>query len=358
MVDVHQMPDRAFRRARWSISTPMQRNASEFSASEQMVRLSGASRWALSAEHIPLIGEDSARLWRSFMAKMRGGENVFPFYASEGAQAVDYPIISNQWHAIINRANTSVSGRTVTKSGGTNGAYDASAVTSASWTGAATLSFRAASTAIGFFAGLNTDPMTDDSFGSIDYAFRCDYDGTLMIYESGSLIATVGQYSTSDLLTIHYSGTTVRYMVNGQIVRSVAVSAGLSFYFDSSIYFLGAAITDLVFQNGSTIAAGSTSATLTGLAATAQALKEGWYATAILQRGGAQLVVITEDVSNAGGGSSTARTVKFLPELRGAAIGFIADDPFGLMRLTDPQASLDVDAGQIYGFAVDAVEAF
>jgi hypothetical protein len=47
-----------------------------------------------------------------------------------------------------------------------------------------------------------------------------------------------------------------------------------------------------------------------------------------------------------------------LPELRGAAIGFIADDPFGLMRLTDPQASLDVDAGQIYGFAVDAVEAF
>lgn len=359
MPDVIRMPDRRFRRAEWTLSTPIQRNPSEFSGTEQQVRLPGASRWALSAEHVPLISEESARAWRSFVAKQRGGENPFVFFAAEGPQAADTPIISNQWHNTIDAGNTTVSGRTVTKVAGTNGAYDAGAVSSAVWVGACTLTFRAASTAIGFFAGINTDPLTDNGFSGIDHCFRCDYDGGLSIYESGTQVAVLGTYTTDDLFMIHYSGTLVRYYWNGWLVRSVTVSAGLSFRFDCSINFYGAAITDIIFQNGSTISGGATSASLSGLpAGAAQALKDGWFATAILQRGGAQLVVITGDVSNVGGTTSTVRTVSFLPELRAPAIGFIVDDPFAVLRMTNPQAGYVVDPGQVYGFALDAVEAF
>ena len=135
------------------------------------------------------------------------------------------------------RGNNVVTGNRIEKVGGV-GAWDSDCYSSDAHTNGAYVSFSPALATKYFMIGLNTDPTTDQSYTSIDYSWYCHSVG-YNIYESGTPTSVTGTYSAGDIFTITYDGSTVRYYHNGVEKRSVAASAGLTFYLDSSFYTPG-----------------------------------------------------------------------------------------------------------------------
>src|SRR5690606_4799034 len=141
------------------------------------------------------------------------------------------------------------SGKTFTKTGGTNGQWDAS-VRSVEGFASCAVSFVPAQTNRQLAIGLNTDPATDNDVASIDYGWYLHLDGNCSAIENGSLVpTTLHAYSSSTVLSPPHDGHHARYGSNNSLVRSVAMS-GLRLYLDSSIYGSGGAVHQLIFQEG------------------------------------------------------------------------------------------------------------
>ncbi len=121
--------------------------------------------------------------------------------------------------------------------------------------GAATVSFRPAQNDKYLMVGLNTDPNTDDSYGSIDWALYCIADGSLQVYESGNPRGVIGSYSAGDNLSVTYDGQAVRYVKNGTVLRTVAATITQPLYADSSFFSTGAKVLDMTLSAGPVLAA-------------------------------------------------------------------------------------------------------
>lgn len=97
--------------------------------------------------------------------------------------------------------------------------------------------------------GLNSDPTTDANYTSIDHALHQQISGgaAYKIYESGSLIATVGGTpAIGDLLAVTYDGQTVIYWINGASMwRTQRFGARL--YADSSLFQIGSSLSNVSF---------------------------------------------------------------------------------------------------------------
>jgi hypothetical protein len=100
------------------------------------------------------------------------------------------------------------------------------------------LSARATITVYGVMIGLNSDPTTDASYTSIDYAWYA-VDGFAYIYESGGGQGQFGSFTAGTIFQIHYDGAFVKYFKDGILMREVATTANRLFYLDSSIAYPG-----------------------------------------------------------------------------------------------------------------------
>lgn len=125
--------------------------------------------------------------------------------------------------------------RTYRPTGG--GSWDGQCYSLEGFTGGAICSFvPGTATAYAYYmAGLNTDPLTDASYGTLDYAFYQANDNALLIYENGGPAGSYGTYTLGDVLSVAYDGVNVRYLKNGEELRKVAAPANLKLYFDSSL---------------------------------------------------------------------------------------------------------------------------
>lgn len=130
--------------------------------------------------------------------------------------------------------------RKTVESGGPS--WDAHRYSAESYVGGAYVSFQASNTQSNFMIGLNTDPASNSSYSSIDYAWYCVADGSLYIYESNSGINTNKTYNTDTVLSIVYDNRYVKYYINGVLERTVdtGINSNLRFYIDSSFYNLAA----------------------------------------------------------------------------------------------------------------------
>ena len=99
---------------------------------------------------------------------------------------------------------------------------------------AASVSFVADQTSSYIMAGLNTDPTTNTSYTSLDYAWYLRSNGTLRIYESGDSEGDFGSYSVGDKFAVIYDGVSVKYFQNGTLKRTVTASIANLLHFDSS----------------------------------------------------------------------------------------------------------------------------
>ena len=151
------------------------------------------------------------------------------------------------WTPVLLNGITQINGNTFRKTGGTNNTWSSSVHSIQGYARGAYCSARASSTSGNVMFGLNTDPTTDDSFSSIDYAWYFD-NGTVRIYENGSLISSPTTYTTSTVLSITYDGYNVRYYVDATLQRTVARAISSSaLYFDSSFFSTNVEINSVAF---------------------------------------------------------------------------------------------------------------
>lgn len=361
-MSVINLPDNQFASIDWTLVEPVQTNRSEFTSARQVLRLPGAAYWRARAEHVPIVGEANAMPWRAFLAQLQGATNRFDLPAGERAQtAFAFPVFGGS--AGTNAAGVSIVGRTITKTTGTL-AWDAAAWTSgaAGFTGGSQVSFRAARLTDDLMVGLNSDPGTDNSFLSIDGAIylRSANGGTFDIYENGVSVtggAGLGSYLLSDVFSVVYDNASLAYYRNGHLLRRVARGAGQTMHMDSSFATPGAQAVDVSYSglaSSISVAAGATQAQFPGFTPATVAFRAGWMMTALLRRGGAQLVMITEDAVAQADGTVL---VRFAPMLRDAPIAFVTDRPFARLALDDA-AGWRVGPGQRYDLTLTATEAF
>lgn len=157
------------------------------------------------------------------------------------------PLSLTEWVA---RGNCVAAGPSARKVGGTT-AWDSDFYSIQGFT-TCHVQCRAAQTNAYIMIGLNTDPATDSDYASLDYAFYLETGGTLSIRESGSSPGYSYFYSEGTVLAITYDGSTVTYLVNNIVVRTVSVS-GLTLYADASMYSPGGQLNDVFFGPSTTL---------------------------------------------------------------------------------------------------------
>jgi hypothetical protein len=155
-----------------------------------------------------------------------------------GAVATDVtvgPLTTATPNPFLARGNCKISGDSISKFNGSS-AWDSDAYSIKGYP-TCHVSFKPTYTE-DVMVGLNSDPTTDQSYTSIDYAWYVQTTGNVIgIYESGSSIGNFGTYTPQTLLAITYDGTNIRYYKDDltTAVRTVAVS-GLTLFMDSAFY--------------------------------------------------------------------------------------------------------------------------
>lgn len=172
-----------------------------------------------------------------------GTQSSLREYFTEGAVLNTY--IETQ---IFVTQNTSATGNTIRKTGGTNSSWDSQAYSKNGFTNGAFCTFSPDQILMNTMVGLNrsTDVSTND-YWTIDYAFYCNNGGDLRIYESGTDVGSVGTYAIGDLLSVTYDGSRISYIKNGSVLRTVAVSITQALHFDSSFYVSNTSISKVNF---------------------------------------------------------------------------------------------------------------
>lgn len=172
--------------------------------------------------------------------------DFFPVSATAGV--VGTTLNPGGWTPIVTAAGGATmiaTANTLEKSGGVLD-WDSQAYSIERFAGC-TLSFRAASATANFMIGLNTDPILDASYLSLDHAWFCASTGALQIRENGFDMGYSLTYDASTVLSITYDGENVRYYRDGVLIRTV-FRVGSLFNLDSSFYTPGAKALDVRFQ--------------------------------------------------------------------------------------------------------------
>jgi hypothetical protein len=184
------------------------------------------------------------------------GDLVTPFLRAMAALAYPYPITSisydplakgatgpGMWTPNMRGGIIQLSSRSFRKAYGTTG-WNADLYSSEAFDKC--LVEFSAPYVVDAMVGLNTDPVRDQSYASIDYGFIASGDGNVYIYESAASVQPCGAYSASTKFKITYDGTTVRYYLNEALVRSV-YDPGKVFYLDSALYSINDQIDNVRF---------------------------------------------------------------------------------------------------------------
>ena len=162
---------------------------------------------------------------------------------------------------ISNGQNTSVAPQgdgtfRVTKTGGTDGNYDAIAQSPVELSNDFVLRLRPQQTNKNFIAGVSDWPTSNNDPTSVDYGLEMRSDGTLHHREGGGS-GSLGTYAVGDTLWVvregtaisYYKGATLKLAKAAGALRTVSAVAG-SYFVDTAISSNGAAC-DIGFGNGS-----------------------------------------------------------------------------------------------------------
>jgi hypothetical protein len=180
---------------------------------------------------------------RFYWVRSRRGNVVSGWFPSSATGGISGTVFAR----FVARGNCQSIGDVARKVGGSS-AWDSDVYSPDQYVNGCFVTFRPDQTNAHVMVGLNSDPTTDQNYSSLDYAFNCEADGTLDIYESNVAVVTniSGGYTTSTVLEIRYDGKTVKYFKSGLLVRQVPVQ-NLTLFMDSSFYTPGAQVSALQF---------------------------------------------------------------------------------------------------------------
>jgi len=137
-------------------------------------------------------------------------------------------------------------GGTATKTD-TAALWDSGFYSKEGFVGGCYVSFEAAATNKALMVGFNTDPATNSSYTSIDFAIYLRGDATVEIYESSVSKGTFGTYAAGDVFSATYNGSVVRYLKNGVMFKEVAAYVTSPLYVDSSFNTVGGSVKNVQF---------------------------------------------------------------------------------------------------------------
>jgi hypothetical protein len=103
---------------------------------------------------------------------------------------------------------------------------------------------------------LNSDPTTDGSYTSLDYAIEVTPGGSVYAHTQGTGDTLIGTCVAGDLLAVTNDRSTVRWLKNGTVLASAAATGTSPLYFDSSLYSVGVTLTNIRFGPLSDVSAG------------------------------------------------------------------------------------------------------
>jgi hypothetical protein len=234
---------------------------------------------------------------------------------------------------IVNNANT-----TVTYQGGgaywvekTSGAaaYDAGAVSNVGVAGDFVLRLLPIANTTDSMAGVNSDPLTDNTLSSIDFGFAFVGTTSASIYESGGFISTGNALST--YYWIWRTGTTLGYGTGADLTTAQAspfrtTISSATLYFDSALFTSGAKFEAYFYRPMPVLTASSGSFTLAGTAASLKSARKITAAsasftltgTAATLRRGLRLTALSASYSLSG----TAAALKLGRKLAAASGSF------------------------------------
>lgn len=157
-----------------------------------------------------------------------------------------------------NLVNVTRDGQAFTKTGGSNGTFDASVYSSEGYSRCA-ITFKASQTNNTIDVGFDTNPSAAHDRNSIEYSIIAGSDGHVYTWDSvGGAVDSGLTYTTSDLFALVYDGTFMRWYKNGTLLRTTPVASANAVYFlDSSFYETGAAINELRFGPGTNVGTGN-----------------------------------------------------------------------------------------------------
>jgi hypothetical protein len=134
---------------------------------------------------------------------------------------------------LVPRGQCVATSSSIEKVGGSS-AWDSDCYSLETFSNGVILTWKAAQTNKNIIMGLNSDPTTNQSYTSIDYAMQMRADGLVDIYESGVLVGSAGSYTTNSQFAIIFDQTTLRYMIDGVIKRAVFLIGPRTLFLDSS----------------------------------------------------------------------------------------------------------------------------
>jgi hypothetical protein len=88
----------------------------------------------------------------------------------------------------------------------------------------------------------------DHSFNTIDFGIYLVNDGTVQTIETGSTSGTLSTYTGADRFSVEAIGATVRYYKNGVLLRTSGSSPTYPLLVDTSLFTVGAIITDVALS--------------------------------------------------------------------------------------------------------------
>ena len=156
--------------------------------------------------------------------------------------------------------NVTPIGSNFIKTGGAANTWDSQIYSNEGYATAAYASAQAVDVTSTVAFGLSSDPALSVSYTAIDYCWYLAA-GTAYIYQSGTLIATIGAYVAGTVFSVTWDGANVHYLMNATLEHTTAATPA-KLYLDSSYYNIGGALKSIVFGPSGTVgAAGATGAT-------------------------------------------------------------------------------------------------
>jgi hypothetical protein len=152
------------------------------------------------------------------------------------------------WTALV---NVSVSGDTISKTGGCSGCQDAGAVSTQTLSGDGYLEFTVPATTTQRLIGLSKGN-SSTQLNDIDYALRFWAGGGLSIAENGLYRVGSLTYAAGDVFRIAVASGSVRYYKNGTLLYTSALAPAYPLLVDTSFLDRGGAFSKVVLSAGAT----------------------------------------------------------------------------------------------------------
>ena len=148
-------------------------------------------------------------------------------------------------------AETSVTGSTATKVGGSNGGWGAGVSSREKYAGAAYCSFRIGPHAQPYMMAGLVNASFGGTYATLNYSLFTEglpASSGVYVYENGSFVTTisgVGEWLMSDVWSIVYDGVRVQYLRNGVVRHTSAAAAGQTLGFGASQVYINNSLTDI-----------------------------------------------------------------------------------------------------------------